>query len=84
MNPLENYLRELRDIHASGAGVKETSYYGALSNLLNEVGKTLKPKIRCIINLRNQGAGIADEFAKSQLQRKLQTAKTNCRNRLAV
>ncbi len=72
MNHLENYLRELRDIRSSGAGVKETSYYGALANLLNEVGKTLKPKVRCIINLRNQGAGIpdgglftADQFQKS-------------------
>ena len=71
MNHLENYLRELRDIRSSGAGVKETSYYGALANLLNEVGKTLKPKIRCIINLRNQGAGIPDGglFTADQFQK---------------
>jgi hypothetical protein len=43
---LEIYLRELRDIRASGAGVDELSYYHPLANLLNEHGKTLKPKVR--------------------------------------
>ncbi|MGH2360681.1 MAG: N-6 DNA methylase, partial [bacterium] len=60
MNPLEDYLRQLRDIHGSGARVPETSYYPALSNLLNSIGATLKPKVRCIINPANQGAGIPD------------------------
>ena len=60
MTPLETYLRELRDIRSSGAAVKETSYYPALSNLLNEVGKHLKPRVRCIINLANRGAGLPD------------------------
>lgn len=57
---VERYFAALRDIHASGAGVAETSYYGPLSNLLDEVGKHLKPKVRAIINLRNTGAGIPD------------------------
>lgn len=35
MTPLETYLKELTEIRASGAGVKETSYYGLLTNLLN-------------------------------------------------
>jgi hypothetical protein len=60
MSPLETYLRAVSEIHASGAGVKETSYYPALSNLLNEVGAKLKPRVRCIINLANRGAGIPD------------------------
>ena len=47
MNPVETYLKELRDIRASG-GVPETSGYGALANLLSEVGGKLKPKVRCI------------------------------------
>lgn len=51
MPPLETYLRELGDIHHSGAGVKETSHYPALANLLNELGKTLKPKVKCITHL---------------------------------
>lgn len=51
MHALETYLRELRDIRSTGAGVKETSYYPALSNLFNELGKTLSPRVRCIITL---------------------------------
>ena len=27
--------------------MKETSYYPALANLLNAVGQTLKPRVRC-------------------------------------
>ncbi len=59
-HPVEAYLAELRDIHRSGAGVKETSYYAALSNLLNEIGRKLRPRVRCIINLQNAGAGLPD------------------------
>jgi len=53
------YLAELRDIRASGA-VPETSGYGALATLLNEVGHKLKPKVRCTVNPSNRGAGIPD------------------------
>jgi hypothetical protein len=71
MTPLETYLRELRDIRSSGAAVKETSYYPALSNLFNEVGKRLKPRVRCIINLANHGAGLPDGglFTAEQFQK---------------
>ncbi len=58
MNLLPTYLAELYAIHAGGAGVKETSYYPAISDLFNAVGKTLKPSVRCVINLKNTGAGI--------------------------
>lgn len=68
---LVGYLDELKAIRATGAGVPETSYYPALSNLLNAVGKTLKPKVRCVINLSNQGAGIPDGglFTADQFRR---------------
>jgi len=71
MTPVETYLRELRDIRSSGAGVKETSYYPALSNLLNEAGKKLKPRVRCIIHLANRGAGLPDGglFTPEQFQK---------------
>jgi hypothetical protein len=71
MTPLETYLRELYEICSSGAAVQETSYYGALSNLLNEIGKTLKPRVRCIINIKNQGAGFPDGgfFTADQFQK---------------
>jgi hypothetical protein len=60
MNLVEEYLREMYDIRASGSAVKETSYYPALSNLLNGIGKGLKPRVRCVINLKNRGAGMPD------------------------
>ena len=68
---LEQYLRDLRDIHSSGAGVKETSYYGRLENLLNAVGAGLKPKVKAIIHLTNKGAGIPDGglFTSDQFER---------------
>jgi len=60
MNPLETYLTALRDIRSSGAAVDETSYYGALETLFNEVGKSLKPKVQCIPQLKNRGVGSPD------------------------
>jgi hypothetical protein len=71
MDPVETYITELRDIRASGAAVKETSYYPALSALLNELGKSLKPRVRCIINIKNKGAGIPDGglFTPDQFQK---------------
>ncbi len=68
---LEHYLGELKEIRSSGSGVAETSYYPALSDLFNAVGKTLKPRIRCIMNLGNLGAGMPDGglFTPDQFQR---------------
>jgi hypothetical protein len=60
LNPVEEYLRELRNIHNSGAGGPETSYYPALRDLLNAVGAQLKPKVSCIVHPANKGAGIPD------------------------
>ena len=69
-NPLEDYLRELRDIRRSGSAVPETSYYPALAALLDAVGATLKPKVRCIVN-PSHGAGIPDLglFTPEQFQK---------------
>ena len=70
MNPLETYLTELREIHDSGAATKETSGYPALAKLLEAVGLSLKPKVRCIIQLKNSGAGLPDGglFTPDQLK----------------
>lgn len=54
------FFGELRDTHNSGVGVKETSYYPPLANLLNSIGKRLKPRVRCIINPHSIGAGLPD------------------------
>jgi hypothetical protein len=79
MHPLESYLKSLHDIHLSGQAVAETSYYGPIAELLNELGKTLDPKVSCVINLQNKGAGIPDGglFTADQLkaQKRKKTAK---------
>ncbi len=78
MNVVENYLRELLDVRRSGEAVQETSYYGALAHLFNEIGKTFKPRVHCIINIKNRGAGIPDGglFTADQFQKSLDTSET--------
>ena len=70
MNPLEVYLTELREIHDSGAATEETSGYPALAKLLDTIGHALKPRVRCIIQLKNSGAGLPDGglFTPDQLK----------------
>ena len=82
MNPLETYLQELRDIRSTGAAVKETSYYGALERLFNNLGKDLKPKVRCVIQLKNRGAGMPDGglFTARQFQRQSGNEPVNPEN----
>jgi hypothetical protein len=72
MHALEAYARALHETRSSGAAVEETSYYGALERLFNEVGKSLKPRVRCVINLKSKGAGIPDVgfFTTDQFQRR--------------
>lgn len=69
---LENYLTSLREIRASGAATAETSGYGALETLFTSIGKSLRPKVRCIIQLKNSGAGLPDGgfFTADQLKNK--------------
>jgi hypothetical protein len=56
--PLVTYLRDLREGRA--ISVAETSFYGPLATLLNTIGATLKPRVRCIIHPKGAGAGIPD------------------------
>ena len=60
--PLEAYLRELRETRSTGLSVKETSFYPALRDLLSAVGAGLKPRVRCTLQLGNQGAGFRLEL----------------------
>ncbi len=57
---VEEYLTELRRIRASGGGTGELSYYLPLGNLLNAVGASLRPKVYCVSQLAQQGAGHPD------------------------
>jgi hypothetical protein len=71
VHAVEAYLKQLDEIYRTGGGTGEESYYGALEILLNEVGKGLKPKVRCIPQIKNVGAGEPDFglFTSTQFQR---------------
>ena len=56
----EEYFTDLRQISATGAGTGERSSYTPMANLLNVVGATLKPKVFCVGELADQGAGHPD------------------------
>ena len=56
----EAYFAELRLVRASGGATDERSLYVPLANLLNTVGSTLKPKVFCVQELADQGAGHPD------------------------
>ena len=68
---VEDYFDDLRKIKASGGGTAETSYYPPLTNLLNAVGGSLKPKVFCISQLAQQGADHPDFglFAAKQVSK---------------
>ena len=68
---VEDYFDDLRKIKTSGGGTAETSYYPPLTNLLNAVGGSLKPKVFCISQLAQQGADHPDFglFAAKQVSK---------------
>lgn len=68
---VERYFSSVRDVHQLGAGTKERSYYPAFAELLNAIGQDLKPRVLCLSDLGNTGAGHPDFglFATSQVQR---------------
>ena len=57
---VEAYFADLRRVRASGGATGERSYYPALANLLGAVGHTLKPKVFCVLEGADQGAGHPD------------------------
>jgi hypothetical protein len=74
VDALVAYLSELSANRVAGS-VPETSGFGALATLLNEAGHKLKPRVRCVVNPANRGAGIPDgglfvanQFEKGQIE----------------
>ena len=58
---MEAYVADLWRVRASGGATAErASYYPALEGLLRAVGATLKPKVFCVQELADQGAGHPD------------------------
>ena len=69
---VETYLTELGHARASGGATGERSSYPALAGLLSAVGATLKPRVICVSELADQGAGHPDFglYAAKQLQKR--------------
>ena len=67
----EEYFADLRRVRASGAATPERSLYGPLGDLLKAVGATLKPKVFCVQEPADLGAGHPDFglYAARQVQR---------------
>ena len=68
---VEAYLAHLRQIQSSGGATPELSFRTPLDNLLNAVGESLKPKVSCVGEMANQGAGRPDFglYAAKQMQK---------------
>ncbi|MDE0049230.1 MAG: N-6 DNA methylase [Rhodospirillales bacterium] len=67
----EAYFADIGRIRGSGGATGELSYHPALRNLLNAVGAALKPKVFCVAELADRGAGRPDFglFAARQVQK---------------
>ena len=67
----EDYFAGLRRIRASGGATGERSSYAPLAALLDAVGATLKPRVFCVGELADQGAGHPDFglYTARQVQR---------------
>ncbi|MXW16904.1 MAG: N-6 DNA methylase [Gemmatimonadetes bacterium] len=57
---VEAYFTDLRQVRASGGATGERSYYPALASLIGVVGRTLKPRVFCVLEAADQGAGHPD------------------------
>ena len=67
----ETYFADLARIRAAGGATAERSNQTPLANLLNAVGGLLKPRVFCVAELADQGAGHPDFglYAAHQVQR---------------
>jgi hypothetical protein len=77
MKHLEAFLLACLSVRRTAGGTSETSYYTPINNLLDAVGAGLKPKVRCIMQLKNLGAGSPDGglFTSEQFDRKTSHVK---------
>ena len=57
---VERYFSALGELRALGGATPELSTYAALSNLFNEIGDTLKPKVVSLQQLADTGGGHPD------------------------
>ena len=77
MTHLGTFLSACTAVRRTGGGTSEKSYYTALNNLLDDMGSQLKPKVRCVMELKNLGAGNPDGglFTSEQFDRRTSAVK---------
>ena len=77
MKHLEAFLLACLSVRRTAGGTSETSYYTPINNLLDAVGAGLRPKVRCVMQLKNLGAGSPDGglFTSEQFDRKTSAIK---------
>ena len=65
------YFADLGRVRGTGGGTDERSYYPEVRNLLNSIGHTLRPKVFCVHDGKDQGAGHPDFalYTASQVQK---------------
>jgi len=68
---VQAFFERVRTTRALGAGTPETSYYEAVKSLFDAIGATLTPRVYCLSQLANTGAGSPDFglYAANQLQK---------------
>ncbi len=68
---VDQYVRDLAQLRASGGATGERSGYPPPVKLLDAVGGSLKPKVLCVSELVDQGAGHPDIglYSAKQVQR---------------
>ena len=68
---VEAYFKHLGLVKSLGGSTGEISLYAPLHDLLQAVGGTLKPKVFCVQNLADQGAGHPDFglYSANQVQK---------------
>ena len=83
---VEAYFTELGRLHASGGATGERSSYGPLHALLSAVGAALKPKVHCVLEPADQGAGHPDFalYAARQVQKGWRRKTSTCSTRAAA
>ena len=57
---VEDYFAGIRQIRSTGGATDEKSLYGPLSNLLDTVGATLRPRVFCVQELADHDVGHPD------------------------
>ena len=68
---LQKYFQRMQEVRSTSGGTSEMPYYGAIEDLINGLGKAMRPAIICNSQLKDMGAGRPDFglFSEKQCSR---------------